>query len=217
MRKKPDSTVAGLIYREAIEQADNLGEITMLSSLEIFKTQLNPNPYCEGSHRTRSMYGGYGSISYREYYYGEFSFTLTFNSDSECIPLDACLHREGSDKAKIRISLTKELWSETNLITELNKAYNVLSLDFETAINSCDYTALFSLDGITTEHKDWIINRISLLRERNFNRTDSITNNIAMREKLREQEEALMREHAFLLSAHRKEAVALENELRKTY
>lgn len=215
MRKKPDTKLSRTIYNDAIKQAEKISEkVTLSIDSTVYKRSLSP--YTCGTHRILSRFGGYGAHCYKKYHYGMFEFCLTHHTDYEYAMLEVSLFSELSVDACMSIPLTKELWENTDLLTQLDKAHHTMSLDFEAAVTANDYTDLLSkVDDIN--HKKWVIKHINSVRELFFERSELVHTNKERQQKLKEKLKQLEDEYKCLQDEHKEESARLESQLRETY
>lgn len=205
--EKPSLEIARMIYDEALEQANKLDVISLPRSATVYTKELHP--YMAGSHRIRSRFGGYGSYCYKRFFYGEFEFCITLHSDYHHPFLEVSYKPDRLQKSCITIKLTKELWDNTDLLTELGKAYQTISLDFEAAVKNESYSELFQQIG-DSEHKYWLIEHIKSVHERLFDSSGIVQENLKMQEKLKD-------EYKGLKATHKEKLAALENHIRESF
>ncbi|MCY9861371.1 hypothetical protein OTK49_02420 [Vibrio coralliirubri] len=201
MANNPDIKLCSSIYATAIEGSENLPDELHFEELGVtLKKGCNHDHCRSGSHRTISFYGGYGSFCYQEFAFGDFSFTISKNSDFPTPNLEFVLKRSDQPKRSITINLTEHYLQSTSMLLEVRKAYHALTFDFDAVVTNSDYdSAIGAMPD--TNYKRWAAEQIMDVRKRLFNFTPDVSGIMRKIDSLEKQVSVLTSELKTLHSA----------------
>lgn len=173
-----------------------------------------------GSHRIRRTRGGYGSLLYKNYNYGNFSFYLTRHDDYPAPYLDVTLKKELADGTHRNLSLkyylTERAIKEVGVYGLLENLFDLLNLDYDSAIEANDYSNLF---GSITD-KTYIGLAINLIMDVRKHRLDNSKRVLGIQDKIEslgKQITALMQEEQKLYATHTSKSDDLRKQLNDQY
>lgn len=215
MEKKIDTAVSREIYSDALKQLGELPDSLVFGDDDSVVYKRSECPYSSGSHRIRSRFGGYGTLCYQKHLYGELEICIGYSTDCEHPVLEITMPSVPQVKAVMKVQLTRELWSKSDLFSELKKAHEAISLDYASAVEKNDFK--YILSRVPCEHKEWSIGYIISVRDSFFHSSPAAKEIEEKKSGLIERLTQLDREYIRLEGAHEEESSMLENELRETY